>query len=96
MEKIVEFFEKVSNFLAPYLDKMNLFFGKGWYIIYAGILLLLVILVLIGLITALIKFPKTFIFLFILIAAFCTVSYFLIYKGSASAVVNCCKILLYK
>ena len=88
MEKIKEFFQMINNFLQPVLSKITGFFGKDWNIIYAGIFLVILLLALIGLIRALIKFPKTFIFILILIAAFCVASYFLIYKGNAAVLLN--------
>lgn len=88
MDKIRQFFETINNFLGPYWDKFQSFFGKGWYIIYAGILLLLLILIIVGLIRVFIKIPKTFLFLIILIAGFCVASYFIIYKEAVTDIIT--------
>lgn len=80
MEVVKEFFQKIDEFLMQYWGYVDGFLNNGWYIIYAGILVVAFLLILVGLITVLIKFKKIFLPLIILIIAFCVASYFFIYK----------------
>lgn len=80
MEVVKEFFQKIDEFVMQYWGHVDGFLGKGWYIIYAGILAIVALLTLVGLITVLIKFKKIFLPLLIIIGIFCAASYFFIYK----------------
>jgi len=81
MEKVKQIIEQIDAFLKPYIDKLIGFLSREQYIIYGAIGVLLVFLVLFGLFTFLKKFPKTFLFLVIILSAAALIAYFLSYKG---------------
>ena len=76
-----DFFENLDTVLGQYVDKVLEILSKGWNIIYVGAALILTILLLAGLITALRKFPKFFLFLVFIVAIFCALSFFFYYKA---------------
>jgi uncharacterized membrane protein len=80
MEKIKQIIEQIDTFLKPYIDKLIAFLSREQYVIYGAIGVLLVLLVLFGLFTFLKKFPKTFLFLVIILSAAALIAYFLTYK----------------
>lgn len=76
-----DFFANIENIIKPFLEGVLEFFNNELYIIYAGIAIVLVIIVLTGLIVALKKFPKFFLFVVFVVGVFCALSYFFYYKG---------------
>lgn len=75
-----EFFENIENIIKPFLESILEFFNNELFIIYAGIAIILVVLVLTGLIVALRKFPKFFLFIVFVVGVFCALAYFFYYK----------------
>lgn len=74
------FFENIDKILGEYVNTfIELLQGK-FNIIYVGIALIVAILILTGLIAALKKFPKFFLFIVFMIAVFCALAYFIYYK----------------
>lgn len=80
MEVIKSFLSTIENFIIPIWGYIDGFLQKGWYIVYACIGIIVVILLIAGLISMLKKMPKFFIFLVVLIAIIATASWFILYK----------------
>lgn len=81
MDKIRFYVEKIDEVIAPYINKIIDFLGKGYYVIYAAIAVVIILLFIIGLFSFMKKAPKTFLFLIILLAAVGAVAFFISYKA---------------
>jgi tetrahydromethanopterin S-methyltransferase subunit G len=80
MEKIKQIIAQVDSFLAPYVEKIEYFLGKDYYIIYAAIGALIIFLIIPGLFTFIKRAPKLFLLIIIVLAAASLIAYFLVYK----------------
>lgn len=63
-DKIIKISDMISNLIEPYWNKVMGFLSKEYYIVYAAIAALVVILLLAGLFTMLKKAPR---FLFLIV-----------------------------
>lgn len=81
MEAIKQFFDNIDSFVGQYLDKFLGLLDKNLNIIYAGVALIAAVLMLVGLIASIKKIPGLFFLIVILVAVFCTLSYFFYYKN---------------
>ena len=57
-DSIIKVSEQISNFIQPYWDKILHFLNAEYYVVYAAIAILLVILLVAGLFTMLKRTPK--------------------------------------
>lgn len=80
MEGIKSFFENIDEVLMNYWAHISYFFQQEMYTIYCGIFIIIALLSIVGLIVSLKKFPKLFLFILIIVAIFCSISYLMIYK----------------
>lgn len=81
MDKIKETISNLNTVVGSYIkdviDKIASFFTAGYYLLYAVIGILLIILILAGLIGCFKKIPKLFIFLLIVLGAVGAIYWFL-------------------
>lgn len=80
MEAIKDLFSNIDAYISKFWNVFLGFCEKEYYTVYAGIVFIAALLMLIGLFTALKKFPKFFIFVVLLVGAFCAAAYFIYYK----------------
>ena len=72
--------DKIGQIIKPYWDKVLGFFNKEYYVLYAVLGLLLVILLIPGLFTILKRAAKFFFFILILFGAIIALWYFFVIK----------------
>lgn len=79
MQVIIDFFDKIDNFLEDIFTKILGSMEGGLYIIYTGIAVIAALLIIVGLIAALKKIPRLFILIVLLVGIFCAAAYFIYY-----------------
>lgn len=84
MDAIDKFFnnlnDKVSQIIKPFWDKILAFLSKEYYVLYAAISLVLIILIIPGLFTVLKRAPKFFFFVLVLLGVVIALWYFFVLK----------------
>lgn len=80
MKTIQNFIDNIGEYIQKVIDPIRTFLSHDWYIIYASILFLLVILLVAGLIIVIRKIPKLFFTLTFILALLCIICYFIAYQ----------------